>query len=209
MRKLVIAIDGYVASGKGTIAKKLAEKYNLLHIDTGAFYRAIALDTILYPHFNIEKILENIDLKWEEGKIYLNGQDVSLKIREQEVTDQIDRICNLPIVREYVTNLTRNIAKDNSIVVDGRDIGNNILPHADLKFLITAEKEIRIQRRLRQNESKGITTSYKTVSDDIDFRDKRDKLNMGNVPERIIIDNTNLNLQETIDEMSKYIDILI
>lgn len=209
MRKIVIAIDGYVASGKGTIAKKLAEKYNLLHIDTGAFYRAIALDTILYPHLNIEKILETIDLKWENGRVYLNGQDVSLKIREQEVTDQIDRICNIPIVREYVTFLTRNIAKDYSIVVDGRDIGNNILPHADLKFLITADREVRIQRRVKQNEKKGIITSYKVVSNDIDFRDKRDKLNMGNVPERIIIDNTNLSLQETIDVMSRHIDILI
>ncbi len=209
MRNILIAIDGYVASGKGTIAKRLAKKYNLFHIDTGAFYRAIALETINHPNYNIEKILDNIDLKWQDGNIYLNGKDVTLKIREQEVTDQIDRICNVPIVREYVTFLTRNISKGNSVVVDGRDIGNNILPQADIKFLIIADKNIRIERRIKQNQSKGIKTSYKIVKDDVEFRDKRDILNMGNVPERIIIDNTNLTLDETIEMMSKYIDQII
>lgn len=209
MRNISIAIDGYVASGKGTIAKELAKKYNLSHIDTGAFYRAIALETINHPNYNIEKVLNNIDLKWQEGNIYLNGKDVTLKIREQEVTDQIDRICNLPIVREYVTFLTRNIAKGHSVVIDGRDIGNNILPLADIKFLITADRDVRIERRIKQNERRGIQTNYKTISEDVDFRDKRDVLNMGNVPERIIIDNTNLTLEETIQLMSKYIDQII
>jgi len=205
----VIAIDGFVATGKGTIAKQLAKKYDLYHIDTGAFYRAIALKTILHPHDNIDKILDFINLKWEKGKIFLDGVDVSLKIREQEVTNQIDRICNLAKVREFVTLLTRNIAKGESVVVDGRDIGNNILPHADLKFLIIADKEVRIKRRVKQNEAKGIDTSYKIVSEDVEFRDKRDKLNMGNVPERIVIDNTYLTLEETIKEMSKYIDQIL
>ena len=205
MKKIVIAIDGFAATGKGTIAQAIASKYHITYIDTGAFYRAIALETLKFPNKEIEEILEDIDIKIVGKSLLLDGEDVTSRIRDREVTNQIDKIVNVPIVREFATSLARKIASSESVVADGRDVGNNILPEANLKFLLVADEDVRARRRVAQYEEKGIIIPFETIKKDNKFRDERDRLNMGEV-ERIVIDDTDLTEEETLEEVSKYID---
>ena len=205
MKKIVIAIDGFAATGKGTIAQAIASKYHITYIDTGSFYRAIALETLKFPNKEIEEILGDIDIRIVGKSLLLDGEDVTSRIRDIEVTNQIDKIVNVPIVREFATSLARKIASSESVVADGRDVGNNILPEANLKFLLLADEDVRARRRVAQYEEKGIIIPFETIKKDNKFRDERDRLNMGEV-ERIVIDDTDLTEEETLEEVSKYID---
>ena len=211
----VVAIDGPAGSGKGTIAKILGEKLNLVNIDTGAMYRCIALQMLrnnigLEDLDKVKEMLEDIDivLKSEDNvyKVYLNGEDVSTAIRTEEVTNYSSPASKIPIVREKLVELQRRTADNADIVMEGRDIGTNVFPDADVK--ITPEE--RAKRRLKQNLEKGIETDYETVLADIkerDYRDSTRELNpLTQAPDAVYIDSTNLSIEEVAQKAIEIIN---
>lgn len=185
MEKIIrIALDGPSGSGKSTIAKKLSQKLNILYLDTGAMYRATALKAI---SLNIDTLDEekvktfiddiNLQIKYIDGAqhTYLDGQDVSEKIREPHVSMAASNISSLKCVRLKMVDMQRKIAGEMSCVLDGRDIGSYVLPNADFKFYITASVDVRADRRFKELTLKGHTVDYNQLKAEIEQRDYNDK----------------------------------
>ena len=157
---MIVAIDGPAGSGKGTITKNVERKLGFLNLDTGATYRCVALETLrnnlrLDQETEIIKIAKNIkieiDNKGDKDIIYLNGEDVSTKIREKEVTAIVSQVSSIISVREEMVKVQRNLAKGKNVIVEGRDIGTVVFPNADLKIYLDASEEIRAKRRYKEN----------------------------------------------------------
>ncbi|MCD7728445.1 MAG: (d)CMP kinase [Clostridia bacterium] len=181
--RLVVALDGPAGSGKSTAAKALAKHFNILYLDTGAMYRACALKclgcgTPLDDGNAVKKVIDSIDLKIEydcgRQVTILDGKDVSEEIRKPEVSSLASRVSAFPCVREKMVEMQRKIASSMSCVVDGRDIGTNVLPDCEHKFYITASTSVRANRRFLEEKAKGYETSLESVEADIIARDKRD-----------------------------------
>lgn len=184
MKHLTIAIDGPASSGKSTIAKQLAERLNITYIDTGAMYRAVTL-AVLQSKIAIKDIdgihaliptLE-IGFKRIDGlqHTFLNGQDVSEMIRSVTVTQAVSEISAMPFVREQLVAQQQAMAQQESVVMDGRDIGTVVLPKADYKFYFIADVAVRAQRRYQENIAKGLTTqTLEELKADIEARDLYD-----------------------------------
>lgn len=207
----IVAVDGPAGSGKGTITKIIEKELGLMNLDTGATYRCVAL-RMLEENLNIkdeEKILElakNMDLEIlkEDGKdkIILNGKDVSLKIREKEVTDVVSQVSSIISVREEMVKLQRKIAMGRNVIVEGRDIASVVFPHANVKIYLDASPEVRAKRRQKQNEESNIKTSYEEVLENIKIRDYNDMNKpvgaLIRVPEAIYIDCSDLKIEEVV-----------
>jgi cytidylate kinase len=182
-KKYVIAIDGPGASGKSTTAKALARKLKYIYIDTGAMYRACALCS-LESNIDLSDIpilitmLENIDIKIlysEKGnKIFLNGNDVSQRIREAEITKLSSEIAKIGIVRKKMVLLQREIGKNGRVIMDGRDIGTVVFPNADFKFFMIADEKTRALRRWKEAADKGEDLSLKDIEKELTWRDAND-----------------------------------
>ena len=181
-KSYVIAIDGEAGTGKSTLAKNIAKKYGIVYMDTGAMYRCVTLDMInnnisLEEIEKVSTILDNIkiDMKNEDGedKFYLNGEDVSKKIREKQVNDLVSQVSHIPVVRERMVDLQRKLAMGKKIVMEGRDIGTNVFPNAQAKIYLTASAEERAKRRFEQNKEKGIDISYEEILKNVIFRSKQ------------------------------------
>lgn len=210
MRK-VIAIDGPAGSGKGTIAKLLAEKLNYIYIDTGATYRCVALAVLenIIEINDEEKIIElakNIDIKFDEtGRTFLNGIDVSDKIRSKEVSQIVSPISSIVKLRELMVNLQRNMAKDNNVIMEGRDITTVVFPNADYKFYLDADVLVRAKRRFEQNKLANIDMSLEQIIDNIKKRDYNDMHKevgaLVRTDEQIYIDTSNLIIDEVVEKM--------
>lgn len=209
---MVIAIDGPAGSGKGTIAKILSEKLNLVNIDTGATYRCLALKALKNNCTNDkEKIIElskNIDIKFDvNGNVYLDSIDVTKEIRSREVTNIVSPISSIVEVRKNLADLQRKMATSLDVVMEGRDITTVILPDADFKFYLDASLEERVNRRMKQNKEKNIDMSYEEVYENIKARDYNDShKEVGSLirtDEQIYIDSTNLNIEEVVDLIMK------
>ena len=207
-----IAIDGPAGSGKSTIAKELAKRLNISYVDTGAMYRAIALKVIeekLSSEEEIRKAVENINIDFIDSKIYMNNEDVSDKIRTEEISKLASAVSKYPFVREKLVHIQQEIAAKKPVVMEGRDIGTVVLPDADYKFYLTASIDSRAMRRYRQNEEKGIKSDYDEIRKDIILRDENDKNReispLAKAKDALLIDNSNLTLEENIDEMLKII----
>jgi len=202
-----IAIDGYAATGKGTLASLIAKKYNFKYLDTGSIYRTITYAYINGNYNSVDDILCRAKIEvTDDDRVYLDGKDVTLEIRKQEVNDVVSVLCKDVHVREYATMFARKVAEGKSIVMDGRDIGSVVLPDADVKFVITASLESRIKRRYEQNKQKGLKISEEQVKNDIINRDNNDKKNIVVSEDTIVIDNTNHSLEESLTIMCSYID---
>ena len=214
----VVAVDGPAGSGKGTITKIVAKKLNLIYIDTGAIYRCITLFMIrnkigLEETEKIKSILNTIDIQFKNSNkqdiFLLNGEDVTKEIREKEVNELVSQVSHLVEVRENITDLLRKVAKDKKVIMEGRDIGTNVFPNADVKIYLDATQEERANRRLKQNKEKGINISYDEILNNIIFRDNNDKTSkvapLKKAEDAILIDSTNM----TIDEVSKEIEGII
>ncbi len=221
-RKPVIAIDGYSSTGKSSISKSIAKKLGLIHLDTGALYRGVtyyALQNCLDSDKKIDtellfSQLNEIHLEFKENNgslnLYLNGKDISKEIRTLGVSNNVSFIAKQAEVRNFLLETQRNIAKNGGIIVDGRDIGTTVLPDADYKFFLTASVEERTRRRYQEMLSLGhIDTNEQEVKENLISRDKIDSERavspLKQAEDAILIDNTHINKQETIDLILSYI----
>ena len=212
---MVIAIDGPAGSGKGTLAKELAKKFNLVNIDTGATYRCVALK-VLRNKISIddkEKIIDianniNIDLL-PSGEVLLDGEDVTKEIRSKEVTAVVSPISSITKVREKLVDIQRNIAKGKDVVMEGRDITTVVFPDAEYKFYLDASVEIRAERRYKENQEKGIDMTYEEVIENIKARDYNDMHkevgSLTRTDDQIYIDSSNLTIGEEVAIVEKVI----
>lgn len=215
----IVAIDGPAGSGKGTITKLVGKRLNLVNIDTGAMYRCASLYMIrnnisLDEIDKINEMLKNIEIKQEKvndiDKFYLNGEDVSDKIREKDVNSIVSQVSHIIIVRERMVELQREIGKNTDIIMEGRDIGTNVFPLADVKIYLDATPEERANRRLKQNEEKGIKMSYAEILENIKFRDNNDKTSpvapLKQAEDAIYLDTTNMTIEEVVEEIVKIVN---
>ncbi|MCD8309053.1 MAG: (d)CMP kinase, partial [Clostridia bacterium] len=209
---LVVALDGPAGSGKSTAAKALAKHFNILYLDTGAMYRACALKCLssgISPEDGkaVAAMVKDIDLKIEysEGKqvTVLDGKDVSLDIRKPEISDMASKVSANSAVREKMVQMQRKIASSMPCVLDGRDIGTNVLPDAEYKFYITASSGVRAMRRFAEEKAKGYDIDIKKVEADIIARDKRDSereiapLRMAE--DAILVDTSDMTEQQVVE----------
>lgn len=215
---LNIAIDGPCGSGKSTVADILAEKLDILHLDTGAMYRACALAALKR---NIDCLDENavsnfikeinLVIRYEDGKqiTILDGEDVSQKIRENQVSMMSSNISSLGSVREKMVEMQRQVAKQSDCILDGRDIGTVVLPNAKYKFYITASPEIRAERRHKELLLKGTDVKYEDVLNDVNKRDYNDSHRaispLKKADDAVVIDTSSLSAVQVV---AKIIDIL-
>lgn len=208
-KNYVIAIDGEAGTGKSTLAKNIAKKYGIVYMDTGAMYRCVTLamlnENIRLDNIDeISKLLDTIkiDMTNENGedKFYLNGEDVSTKIREKQVNDYVSQVSHIPVVRERMVNLQRELAKGKKIVMEGRDIGTNVFPNAEVKIYLVASAEERAKRRVAQNKEKGIDIPYEEILKNVIFRDNNDKSSLvgtlKKAEDAFEIDTTKLTMEE-------------
>ena len=211
---MIIAIDGPAASGKSISAKLLAKELNFLYLDTGAMYRCVAFSIMeeqidISNKSSLRKFLNHfeIDLKYDDGSLtfFANGRNVTNKIRNSNVSQKVSEISAIPVIREYMVDIQRNFTKDNSCVMEGRDIGTVVFPDAEIKFFIDASAEVRAKRRQIDLESLGEKRSLNDVMDEIKKRDKYDS-ERGHSPLRkafnaIEVDTTNMSINEQVSFM--------
>lgn len=178
-----VAIDGPAGAGKSTLARAAAKELGFIYVDTGALYRSVAYYAIKNntdPHDseNVVPLLKNIrpELKYIGGEqhVFLNGEDVSGFIRTPEVSMGASAVSAIPAVRAFLFDLQKNIAAENNIIMDGRDIGTVVLPNADVKIYLTASAEVRADRRYKELAEKGMSPVYDEVLEDIKQRDYND-----------------------------------
>ena len=211
----IIAIDGPAGSGKGTLAKALSEKLNLVNIDTGATYRCVALK-ILRNNIGleeVEKIVEiskNIDIVLkQDGTVLLDKEDVTKEIRSKEVTKIVSPLSSIVEVRKNMVDIQRKIAEGKDVVMEGRDITTVVFPETKYKFYLDADLETRAKRRYKENLEKGIDMSYEEVLENIKKRDYNDmNKEVGSLmrtEEQIYIDTTNLTVEEEVAIIEKII----
>ena len=214
MEHFKVAIDGPAGSGKSTISKLLAKKLGYVHIDTGAMYRAITIEAINrgidLKDRNAYGFIDNVDIKYVSDRIYLNGKDVSEEIRMPYVTENVSMVSSIPYVRQRLCDLQRKVAKEGLIVMDGRDIGYNVLPDADVKIFLVASIEERTKRRALELEAKGIQVNFEELKDDLVRRDyadsNRDTSPLKKANDAILLDTTELSIEEVVLEICKLIE---
>ena len=210
----IVAVDGPSGTGKGTITKLVSEKFGFQYLDTGAMYRCVTLKLLnekidIEDIEKIEKILKEIKLELDGDKIYLDGEDVSKRIREEDVTNQVSQVSHIPIVRTSMVELQRRMSEGKSVILDGRDIGTNVFPNAEVKIYLDASTEERAKRRFKQNQEKGIDIPFEEVKANIEFRDNNDKSSkvgtLKKAEDAFYIDTTNLNIKQVEKQVEKII----
>jgi len=215
MKKL-IALDGPAGSGKSSISKAVAERLNYNYLDTGAMYRACTLYVLennIDPknENDVSKIISDIRIDLENGKVFLNRRDVTKEIRSKEVTQNVSYVCAYKAIREEMVSQQRWLAKHSNtgIILDGRDIGTVVFPNADLKIYLTASYEKRAERRMLDNKKIGIIMSKEETLEDLKRRDfldsTRENSPLRKADDAIEIDNSNITLEETISLIIKLI----
>ena len=217
---MIIAIDGPAGSGKSTTAKKIAAQLNLMHLDTGAMYRAVALyildqdiaESHLNNHNQMTQILDKIEIKFsnESNNIFLNGKDVSVKIRENRVSEFVSEVSAISLVRERMVLLQREIAAGNNVVLEGRDIGTRVFPNADVKVYLNADVNERGQRRFKELMKQGEEITLGSVIRDIELRDLKDSSRehspLEKAKDAIEIDTTKLSIDAQVNEIVSLIE---
>ena len=219
MKYFNLAIDGPAGAGKSTIAKLVAKELGYIYVDTGAMYRAVAL---YYLNNNIDvtneeevnKEINDINVEFkivDDGiKLYLNGLDVTDKIRTPEVSDAASKVSVHKLVRERMVAMQQEIAKKNNIVMDGRDIGTVVLPNADLKIFLTASVDERANRRYKEYIDKGEEADLEQIKTDIEERDYRDTHRdispLREATDAIHLDSTGMEIEEEISYILDFVN---
>src|SRR5690606_38709736 len=207
-----IAIDGPAGAGKSTVAKAISRELGIIYLDTGAMYRAVALKAIrsgidTKDQQAVEAMVKNIDIRIEyrdsEQRIFLDGTDVTGSIRTPEVSVGASDVAVIPAVREKMVELQRRIARENDVVMDGRDIGTYVLPDASYKFFLTASLDERAKRRFNEMRANGMTgVSLEDVRKDIEYRDRNDSSRsfapLSKAPDALEIDTTGISPEEVV-----------
>lgn len=216
---IAVAIDGPAGAGKSSVAKAVGKQLGLLYVDTGALYRTVGLAALRKgvdpsSKAEVEALLKEISVEMDFSEtsgqvVLLNGEDVTCLIRTPEVSMTASDISALPIVREYLLGLQRNIAKTKNVIMDGRDIGTVVLPDAQVKIFLTASPESRADRRYKELVEKGEKTTVKDVLRDVIKRDYNDT-NRKAAPLRpaedsVLVDTTNLDFDGSVETVAKII----
>ena len=206
-----VAIDGPAGAGKSTIAKLVAKEKGYIYVDTGAMYRALAI------HFlkknisaeNVEQIVlacadADVTIAYEDGvqQVYLNGENVTGRLRGEEVGNMASRTSSIPQVREKLLELQRGLAREQDVIMDGRDIGTCVLPHADVKVYLTASVETRAQRRYQELQEKGEDCNLEEIAHDIEERDRRDMTReiapLKQAEDAVLVDSSDMTITEVV-----------
>lgn len=211
----VVAIDGPAGSGKGTLASIVSKACNLVNIDTGATYRCVALKALrnnlkVEDQEEIIKLSESINIEFGlDGRVFLDGEDVTDLIRSKEVTTIVSPISSIVEVRKNMVELQRKMANNNDVIMEGRDITTVVFPEAQYKFYLDATLEERANRRFKQNKDKGIDMSYEEIYENIKARDYNDMhKEVGSLirtDDQIYIDSTNMTIDEVADKVIKIV----
>ena len=219
---MIIAIDGPAASGKSTSAKLLAKELGYLYLDTGAMYRCIAFSILenkidISNQDSLTKFLKNFEIELKKTNnnlsFFVNGKNVTNKIRKSDVSQKVSEVSAIPIIREYMVRIQRSFTKNNSCVMEGRDIGTVVFPNAEFKFFFIASNEVRAKRRQLELESLGEKKSLVNLMHEIKKRDKFDS-ERGHSPLRkafnaIEVDTTNMTIDEQVNFMLRKIKLKI
>ena len=209
-----IAIDGPAGAGKSTIAKQVAKEKGFIYVDTGAMYRGLAVHFLqngIDPQDTkeIEEACRNaeVTIGYEDGnqQIYLNGENITSRRRQEEVGNMASKSSAVPKVREKLLELQRTLAAEKDVVMDGRDIGTNVLPRADVKVFLTADARTRAKRRYDELTAKGISCNLDEIESDIRERDERD-MNRETAPlkqaeDAVLIDSSHMSIPEVVSKI--------
>jgi len=215
MSKIIIAIDGHSSCGKSTMAKALAQQVGYIYVDSGAMYRAVTLFALRHQLFNADGSVKAEDLqsRMSEVKVhfkldpdthlpvtYLNEERVEDEIRTLEVSQHVSPIAALPFVREAMTAAQQAMGEEKGIVMDGRDIGTAVFPHAELKIFVTASAEVRAQRRFDELQAKGLPASYEDILKNVQERDyidsHREVSPLRQAEDALVLDNSHLTREQ-------------
>ena len=215
----IVAIDGPAGAGKGTITKLVGERMKLSNIDTGATYRCVTLAMIkqgikLEEKEKILSLLNKIDIEFQTKDgidyVYLNGEDVSKEIRSKDVNELVSQVSHIPEVRKNMADFQRKLAEGRNVIMEGRDIGTNVFPNANLKIYLDATPEERANRRLKQNEEQGINIPYEEILENIKFRDHNDLTStvapLKRAEDAVYIDSTNMTIPEVVDKIVEEVE---
>ena len=214
-----VAIDGPAGAGKSTIAKLCAKKMNLVYVDTGAMYRAVAL-YLLESGIDVNDraaVAEkcsgaNVDIKYEDGiqNVYLNGVNVTGRLREEAVGNTASVTSAVPEVRSQIFSLQRGLAERGGVIMDGRDIGTVVMPDADVKIYLTASSEVRARRRVLELEAKGEKPDFKEVKRDIEERDHRDMTReispLKQADDAVLVDTSDMTIDQVAEKICSLCD---
>ena len=212
-----IAIDGPSGAGKSTIARAAAKRFGFIYVDTGAIYRTVGLAAYRggidrRDASAVEALLPQLEIAMRytdagEQHMYLNGEDVTALIREPEISICASDVAALPAVRAFLMELQRRMARENSVIMDGRDSGTVMLPDAEVKIFLTASAEARARRRLLELEQKGMKQSFDEVLRDIEYRDEQDSHRaaapLKKAEDAIVVDTSELDFDESLELVVK------
>ncbi|MCF0172209.1 MAG: (d)CMP kinase [Bacteroidales bacterium] len=215
MPKIIIAIDGYSSTGKSTFAQRVAEELGYIHLDSGALYRAVSLYGLRNGMISAEKgidapalvaALPTLDITLRP-KVFIGEEDVSSAIRSMEVSSVVSPVSAIAEVREYVDSLLHRYGDRGGVVMDGRDIGSQVFPNAQLKIFMEADAEVRAMRRYRENIANGITSSFEDVLANLLARDAADSSRkvspLRRAEDAILLDNTDMTMDDQMVWLKK------
>ncbi|MBS7526677.1 (d)CMP kinase [Fusibacter paucivorans] len=209
-----IAIDGPAGSGKSTVAKKLAQVLGFIYLDTGAMYRTVTLKALrsqidLNDPQALKAIVDTIAIDFDKDRVLMDREDCTEAIRQPEVSRNVSKVAMDVHVREVMVKQQQQIASNKNVIMDGRDIGTHVLPNADYKFFLVASAEERASRRLRELAAKGFETDLKTLTKEIELRDKLDSERacapLAQASDAICIDTTTFNIEEVVNALLEII----
>lgn len=217
-KKLSVAIDGPAAAGKSTVAKITAEKFNYIYVDTGAMYRALTYKALrqgvnVSDELALKQLLENTSIELQPSElgqlVYVDGENVTSEIRNNEVTSTVSEVSKHRFVREEMVRRQQELGKSGGVVMDGRDIGTHVLPDAEVKVFLIASVDERAHRRYQENMQKGFSADIEKLKEEIALRDKLDSERevspLRKAADAIEIDTTSL----TIEQVAEKIIVLI
>ncbi|MBQ4495313.1 MAG: (d)CMP kinase [Selenomonadaceae bacterium] len=203
--KKIIAVDGPAGAGKSTVSKIVAARLGYTYIDTGAMYRAVALK-VLQTGKPAEDVIPDIDIKLDgAARVFLDGREVTKEIRTPEVSRGASDVAKFGFVRQRLTELQRAMATQGKVIMDGRDIGTQVLPNADLKIFLTATVEERARRRFVELKEKGFAADFDQIKKEITLRDKQDSEReiapLAKAQDAVLLDSTSLTIEQVVLEI--------